>query len=663
MSSALASTSPATSPAPSTPTPPPVKWAPLRWLHRAEDVLLVTVFLLAILLPLLEALSRQLKFSIAGNATYLEHAVLWLAFVGGLVATRERKHLQLSTGDLLPAGRGRAVVRVLSHGVAATTTAVLAFAAWQVMMADREQGDLFAFGMPRWISEGVMPFTLALVALRLVWQAGERWWARLGALAIVPLGFLLDYGELFVADHIWWFAAVVLFATILGAPIFVAMAGLGMLFYFESGTPIAAVSAEVHRLITSPTLPAIPLLTGCGYVLAESRASERLVRFFKALFGWMPGGLAVLAVSICAIFTAFTGGSGVTIIALGALVAGMLHNERYPEGFTLGLVTASSSLGLLFPPSLPVILYAVVVSTSPQFNVAAEDLYLAGLVPGFLMIAMVAGYGLYVGRKVEKNRQPFDLREVLASAWGARWELSVPVVAIGLFVSGWASMVEAAAAAAFYTLIVESLFTKDLHPTRDLPRVMVKAGVLVGAVLLLLAAAMGLSSYVLVEAEVPELLLEWAQGHITSQIGFLLALNGLLLLMGAVLEIYSAIVILPPILAPIALHYGVDPVHLGIIFLANLELGFITPPVGLNLFLTGSRFEVPMVRLYKHVLPYILIMAVSVLIITFVPQISVGVRDYFKPEAAGQQKAKPGFSPMGDFDDDDDDDDDDDEVP
>lgn len=638
--------------------PSPLRRA-LAILHRVEDTALVAIFLLAIGLPLLEGISRYAGFTVEGTAAYLEHTVLWLAFLGGLVATRERKHLELSTGEAIPAGKARDIVRALTHGVAATTTAVLAMAAWQVMMAEKEQGDVFAFGMPRYISEGVMPFALGLIALRLVLQAGSKWWWRLLALAIVPVGFLLDYGEDFVVDHIWWFATVVLGATVLGAPIFVAMAGLGMLFYYESGTPISAVSAEVHRLITSPTLPAIPLLTGCGYILAESKASLRLVRFFKSIFGWMPGGLAVLSVCVCAVFTTFTGGSGVTIIALGGLVVGMLRSEKYPEGFSLGLVTASSSLGLLFPPSLPVILYAVVVSTSPQFNVPAEDLYMAGLVPGVLMMGMVATYGLFVGRKVEKNRQAFSLREVGAAAWSAKWELSIPVLVVGVFITGLASMVEAAAAAAAYALFVEVVLTRDLHPIRDLPGVMVKAGVLVGAVLLLLASAMGLSSYVLVEAQVPELLLEWAQPRIESQWVFLLALNGLLLLMGAVLEIYSAIVILPPILAPIAFHYGVDPVHLGIIFLANLELGFITPPVGLNLFLTASRFEVPMTRLYKQVVPYILIMGVSVLLITFFPALSVGVRDWLKPSAAAptQTVKKPApFAVPGAVDDDDEDD-------
>jgi tripartite ATP-independent transporter DctM subunit len=600
-------------------------------LHRIENGLLVGVFLAAISLPLLEAVGRTVGWSLEGNAVYLEHAVLWLSFLGGLLATRERKHLQLSTIDVLSEGPIRQGISIVTSGLAASITGLLAYAAAQVVRVDRLQGDVLTIGVPEWISELIMPVALVLIAARIVWQAGDRWWMRLITLAIVPLGFLLDFAPALVEDHVWAFAVAILGGAVLGAPVFVTMAGLAVLFYFEEGTPIAAVSAEIYRLISSPTLPAIPLLTVCGYLLAESKASLRLVRFFKAVFGWMPGGIAVLVAGVCAAFTTFTGGSGVTIIALGGLVYGILRDDNYPEGFSLGFVTASSSLGLLFPPSLPVILYAVVVSTSPDFSVPAEDLYVAGLLPGLLMIVMVAGWGMRKGRKVERSRPPFNVRELGAATWAAKWELSVPVIVIGLFVSGLASMVEAAAAAAFYALIVEVFITKDIHLTRDLPGVLVKAGVLVGAVLILLAAAMGLSSYVLVEAGLPDIMLDWVQLHIESKWVFLLALNGLLLLMGAVLEIYSAIVILPPLLAPMAAHYGVDPVHLGIIFLANLELGFITPPVGLNLFLAASRFEVPMVKLYRQMVPYVLILGAAVLLITYVPQMSVGVRDALRP--------------------------------
>jgi tripartite ATP-independent transporter DctM subunit len=362
----------------------------------------------------------------------------------------------------------------------------------------------------------------------------------------------------------------------------------------------------------------VPLLTACGYVMAESQASQRLVRFFRALFGWLPGGVAILVAAVCALFTTFTGGSGVTIMALGGLLLPILLKDGYPEGFSLGLVTASGSLGLLLPPSLPVILYAVVAS------VPADSLYLAGLLPGLLLILIVAGYGMVVGRRIKSPRQAFSLREAVVSGWSAKWELSVPVIVVGLFATGLTTMVEAAAVAFAYAIVVECFVTRDIHPFRQLPQVLIKASVLCGAVLILLSSALGLTSW-LVDAQIPDQLLTLVRAHIHSQYLFLLALNVVLLVLGSVLEIYSAIVILAPLVAPIGAAFGVDPVHLGVVFLANLELGFLFPPAGLNLFLSSSRFGKPLPQLYRHVVPFLLILGAGTLAITYLPQMTVGV--------------------------------------
>ncbi len=399
------------------------------------------------------------------------------------------------------------------------------------------------------------------------------------------------------------------------------MAGVALLLFFKDGTPVAAVSAEVYRLIGSPTLPAIPLLTAAGYVLAEGGASTRLVRFFRAVFGWMPGGIAVMVAAVCAVFTTFTGGSGVTIIALGGLVLPMLLEDGYPEGFSLGLVTASGSLGLLFPPSLPVILYSVVAS------VPADQLYLAGLLPGLLLVVLVGAWGIWNGRKLDaqgKKRQPFSWKEAGASFWAAKWELALPVLVVALFVTGFASMVEVSAAACAYAVVVECLVMRDIHPFRQLPGVLVKAGALMGAVLLLLSVAMGLTSY-LVDAQIPSQLLDGVRAHVRSPLAFLLILNLFLLVLGSVLEIYSAIGILAPLVAPMGAAFGIDPIHLGVVFLANLELGFLFPPVGLNLFLSSSRFGKPLPSLYRHVVPFLLILGTGVLLITYVPAMSTGL--------------------------------------
>ncbi len=588
-------------------------------LHRIEGAVLVAAFLVSMVLPLLDAFGRHLGgWSVPGSATYRAQLTLWLAFLGGLLAARERRHLTLSTAEALGHGRARDTARLFSSSVAAAVCGVLAYSAAGVVAADRIQGVRLAIGLPAWISECVMPIALGLMALRLAWGASDGWRGRLVGFLAIGAAFLL--GAIPGAAHSLWLplVAVIVLATLVGSPVFVAMGGLALVLFFKDGVPVPAVTAEIYRLMVSPTLPAIPLLTACGYVLAESHASLRLVRFFRALFGWMPGGVAVLVAAVCALFTTFTGGSGITIMALGGLLYPILREEKYPEGFSLGLVTASGSLGLLFPPSLPVILYAIVAS------VPADSLYLAGLVPGTLLVVLVALYGMRVGGKVGAPRQRFALREALVSGWQAKWELSVPVLVVVLFATGTATMVEAAAIAFAYAIVVECFVTRDIHPWRELPGVLLKAGVLCGAVLILLASALGLTSW-MVDAQIPTALLAGVRASIHSPALFLLVLNGVLLVLGSVLEIYSAIIILAPLVAPIGAAFGIDPVHLGVVFLANLELGFLFPPVGLNLFLSSSRFNQPLPALYRHVVPFLLILGLGVLLITYMPWMTTGL--------------------------------------
>jgi tripartite ATP-independent transporter DctM subunit len=597
----------------------PAPSRPLAFLHSLEGGLLVAAFLFSMLIPLVDAIGRRMGgFSVPGSAEFRAQLTLWLAFVGGLVAARERHHLTLSTTEAIEKAGFHRPARLFSSAVAAAVCAVLAYSAYGVVQADREQGHVLPIGLPVWISECIMPVTLALLAIRIAWGAADGWRGRVVAFAAVggalALGLVPQWSGSFALPLV----ALILLAALVGAPVFVAMGGIALALFFKDGVPVSAVTADIYRLMVSPTLPAIPLLTACGYVMAESQASQRLVRFFRALFGWLPGGVAVLVAAVCALFTTFTGGSGVTIMALGGILLPVLLKAGYPEGFSLGLVTASGSLGLLLPPSLPVILYAVVA------NVPADSLYIAGLLPGLLLIGITAGYGMIVGRRSETDRPTFSWREVLESGWRARWELTVPLLVVGLFVSGLTTMVEAAAVAFAYAILVECFITRDIHPLRDLPGVLVKAGVLCGAVLILLASALGLTSW-LVDAQIPDLLLGWVQQHIHSQVVFLLVLNLVLLVLGSVLEIYSAIVILAPLVAPIGAAFGVDPIHLGVVFLANLELGFLFPPAGLNLFLSSSRFRKPLPELYRHVVPFLLILGAGTLVITYLPQMTVGV--------------------------------------
>jgi len=589
------------------------------FVHRFEGGVLVVAFLLSMAVPLIDALGRPFHgFSVPGSSEYRAQLTLWLALLGGLLAARERHHLTLSTAEAIGRAKLRDAARVFSSAVAAAVCGVLAYSAYGVVQADRQQGKLLAIGLPVWVSECVMPVAFALLAARMAWGASDRWPGRALAFAAIAAAFALGLVPAAAPALSLPLVAVIVLAALVGAPVFVAMGGIALALFFRDSVPVSAVTADIYRLMVSPTLPAVPLMTACGYVMAESQASQRLVRFFRSLFGWMPGGVAVLVAAVCALFTTFTGGSGVTIMALGGLLLPILLKDSYPEGFSLGLVNASGSLGLLLPPRLPVILYAVVA------NVPADSLYLAGLLPGLLLILIVAGYGMAVGRKHISGRQAFSLREAAVAGWAARWELSVPVIVVGLFSTGLTTMVEAAAVAFAYAIVVECFVTRDIHPLRELPGVLVKAAVLCGSVLILLSSALGLTSW-LVDAQIPDLLLTTVKAHIHSQHLFLLALNVVLLVLGSVLEIYSAIVILAPLVAPIGAAFGVDPVHLGVVFLANLELGFLFPPAGLNLFLSSSRFGKPLPQLYRHVVPFLVILGAGTLAITYLPQMTVGV--------------------------------------
>jgi C4-dicarboxylate transporter DctM subunit len=591
---------------------------------RTEEFILVATLALTTVFLLIDAIGRPLGgFHVPGKDDYVKEMTLWMAFVGGLAAAGQGKHLTLSTAEFFGEGRPRRLSQIVAFSVAAAVAAVLAYGSWQLVLANSVEPKVLPIGVAEWKLELVMPVTLGLMALLFAWRASEGWGGRLVGLLAIPAAFSIGLVPADWVANVWPLALLVLASALLGAPVFIAMAGIAAVLFVADGTAVASVTRPVYGLIASPTLPAIPLLTAAGFVLAESGAAERLVRFFRAIFGWMPGGIAVMVAAVCALFTTFTGGSGVTIIALGGLVYPILRKDGYSEGFSLGLVTASGSLGLLFPPSLPVILYSVVASSRDQ-QVPADQLYLAGLLPGLLLVVLTAAYGILVGRHVAREKQPFSWREVAVSTWRAKWELALPFVIIVLFAGGYLTMLETAASALAYTVIVECLIIRDIHVFRGLPGTLLKSAALMGAVLTLLSFAMGLTNY-LVDVQIPDALLTWVQTHIHSQVVFLLALNVLLLILGSVLEIYSAIIILAPLIVPIGAAFHVDPIHLGVIFLANLELGFLFPPVGLNLFLSSSRFNKPLPQLYRHVVPFLVILGVGVLLITYTESMSLGI--------------------------------------
>jgi tripartite ATP-independent transporter DctM subunit len=407
-----------------------------------------------------------------------------------------------------------------------------------------------------------------------------------------------------------------LLLALLGTPLFVVIAAIALLSFHAADIDTSAVVVELYRLASAPTLIAIPLFTFAGYVLAESRTPQRLVNLSRALFGWLPGGLAVVALVSCAIFTAFTGASGVTIIALGGLLYPVFMRERYPERFSLGLLTTSGSLGLLFPPSLPLILYGLVA------NISIDKLFLAGLVPGTLLVILLSGYSILRGHRSRVPRTEFDWGNTARALREAVWEIPLPFLILGGIYGGVFTATEAAAVTAFYVVVIEVFVYRDLSLFRDVPRIMRESMLLVGGILIILGAALGLTNY-LVDAGVPMAILDFMRDFVGGKIVFLIMLNIFLLIVGAMMDIFSAIIVVVPLITPIALEFGVDPIHLGIIFLTNLEIGYSTPPVGINLFIASYRFDKSILRLYAASLPFLAILIAALILITYVPELSL----------------------------------------
>lgn len=410
-------------------------------------------------------------------------------------------------------------------------------------------------------------------------------------------------------------SALLVLLAIFGAPLFAVIAASAMIGYQQEGIDLMAIAVEILGIAGMPFLSAIPLFTFAGYLLSESNAPRRLVRLTGAVLGWMPGGLALVALAACAFFTAFTGASGVTIIALGAILYPALQQDGYPDDFNLGLVTTSGSLGLLFAPSLPLILYGIVA------EVSIDGLFRAGVLPGLLMLLMLSGYSLWVNRANRKPLKSFSIREVGAALRESMWELPLPVVVLGGIYSGFFAVSEAAAVTALYVLIVEVFILKEVR-VFDLPKVMRESMLLVGGILIILGVSLASTNY-MIDAGVPQKLLEVVAEMVTSQFSFLLLLLLFLLVLGAILDIFSAIVLVVPLILPIAAQYGVNEFHLGIIFLAAMQLGYLTPPVGLNLFIASYRFDRPIMKVYSATFPFLMILLLSVLVITYWPTLSL----------------------------------------
>ena len=617
-------------------------------LARLENGTVTAALVLLAALPTAAAVLRLLfGGGLAASGEYVRHLTLWVALIGGVVTTRRGSHLALSSGlHQLPDPWGERV-RAAAGAISVVVTTALAVSALSLVLIAFDPSQDVG-GVPIRLAVAVLPLGFAGMAAHFVAHGLRQPAARAAVLLAVPAGLLIGIGPLVNAlqvvapgyfpsyalvDAVAAAAAaarlplvlVLIASAFIGTPIFVILSGFTLLQFLASGGALEVVPDEAYAMLSQPLVPALPLFTVAGFILSESRAGERLITLFQAWFSWFRGGLAVMAVLLCAFFTTFTGASGVTILALGGLLLYMLQRNGYRERFSIGLLTAAGSIGLLFPPALPIIMYGVIA------QIDIRQLFVGGFVPGVLMVLALAALGIFQalrrrtgtapGRGGERPR--FHLRPALKAARGAAWELALPVVVVALYFGGITSLVETAAAATIYVLLVETVVHRDI-PLRTVPRVLAKCTPIIGGVMIILALAKGLS-YFMVDAEVPTSLAAWVSGAISSPLLFLILLNLTLLVAGALMDIFSAIVVLAPLLIPLGVSYGIHPVHLGIIFLANLELGYLTPPVGINLFLASYRFDQDLVSVYRTVVPFLLVLLVVVLVITYAPFLTTGL--------------------------------------
>ncbi len=591
----------------------------VRTFEQWENTLALAALIAMAFLPCVEAITRVMGGpGVPGSTVIVQHMTLWIGFLGAIIAARESRLLSLTKPVEIEIDERKGFSYWFARSVAVTVSLILAYASFILVKTESEYPRDILPGIPVWVVEVIMPLGFFLIAMEMFRTSKKEHVFRALLIAIPIVIGVIGLGETLQTPVVLWAGVIaVILSLAFGAPIFIGLGGLAVLFFWHDGVPIAAVPAEMYRIVVSPTLPTIPLFTLAGYILAEGGASKRLVEVFRHWFGWIPGGTPVMITLLCGFFTTLTGGSGVTILALGGLLLPMLISEKYPREFSVGLITVSGSLGLLFPPSLPAIIYGVTA------GVPINKIFLAGIVPGFFLVAMVAAWGVRQGLISKVPRRSFRPAEAFQAFWKAKWEAFIPVfILIGIF-GGFTTLVEVAALTVVYVLVVEVFVYRDVK-LNDLPKVIVDCATLVGGVLIILGAAMGFTSY-LVDAQVPLLALDWVRENIQSKYVFLLALNVLLLIVGCLMDIFSAIIVVVPLIKPMGAHFGIDPIHMAVIFIANLELGYLTPPVGMNLFLSAYRFNRSMPEVYKATLPFFIILLLAVLAITYIPALSLAL--------------------------------------
>lgn len=612
----------------------------VRAFHAVEQSLAFLSILCLALVLLFEAVARKVFHTgVPDSSNYVQHLVLAATFIAAAITSREGKHLALATAMSLREPL-KSVAAVSTSVLSAALTlafglSALSFARNAFTAADR------VGPIPKRLVVMIMAAGFLAMSVRFITTLEKKKARVPAAVGAALLGLFFGFGPLVqlltgggtvslpfltsvqdflhpVLSGLGTPLIIILIASaFLGLPIFLVLGGIAFILFAKAGQPLEIIPNQAYEVLTGSAIPAIPLFAAVGFFLSESKAGERMVRFFQAVFGWFPGGLTVMAVIVCAFFTTFTGASGVTILALGGLLSVILEKAGYPKRFTVGLLTASGSIGLLFPPSLPVIIYGVTAQTS------IKDMFVGGLLPGLFMVLSVMIIGIVYSWKHGIPRHSLKAKEALAAFRESFWELLLPLVVFGLYFGGITSLQESAAAALLYVWVVETFIKKDAR-IRDLLRIFLRCVPIIGGVLIILALANGLSYYI-IDAQIPQKLTAWVAATISSKYVFLLILNLALLVVGCFMDIYSAILVVVPLIIPLGNLFGIHPVHLGIIFLANLELGYLTPPVGLNLYLASYRFNEPIHRVYRDVLMFLVLGLVAVLIITYVPLLTTAL--------------------------------------
>lgn len=606
-------------------------WARLRGLERFDEVLAAAALALMTLIPLVEIALRPLLGRGIENAPVLvQHLGLILAMMGAVAAERHGHLTSLGSGLSGWGGQGfqRAIQR-FGHGSAAVICGLLVLASWRFVQSEIDSPQSLAYGMPAWWVQAWMPIGFALLGLKLGARCATSGGLRLiSGLVLTGAGFWLARTFDGEAVALWPGVIWLLLVLLSGAPIFAVLGGLALLLFWHEGQPLASVALSHYQITVNPSLPALPLFTLAGLIFARTGAANRLGAVFTALFGGGMTGTVVAAALLCSFFTAFTGGSGVTILALGGLLLPLLRQSGLPEKRGISLVTSASALGVLLAPSVPLIMYAVIA------RVPINTMFLAGVVPAMVMVFFLLVFGGYLrrGQPVPTVVEPArrlpgtDAPRFLATAWAAKWEILAPAIAVGSLVSGLTTPTESAALTAAYAVLTQALAHRELSWSL-LGKSLSDCTQIIGGVMLILGMALGLTNY-LVDSGLPNDAVDWVQGVIPGKFVFLLVLNVFLLAAGSLMEIYAAIVFLVPLLLPVALSYGIDPVHFGIIFLANMEMGFLAPPAGMNLYFASAMFDKPIRYVALAVLPAVLAIFLGSLAISWFPLLSTGLAGY-----------------------------------